>query len=120
MRDPQLSRGEIPMEPAAEAKLTTCSRMRFHIGGFFCTMSGICPLAPFDFRVEFGFVGLVIFNTLLAFIIAIPYTVIAFGIAYAAKGRKKVRNWNAVSQWFCGVAVIASFLTESALTVRSC
>jgi len=81
------------MESAAKVKLTAWSRFRFYAGGFLCLLGGIA-IAPDAFRGSVGFIGA-----------AITYAVIAFGIAYAAKGRKNVRDWNAVSQWFFWTAL---------------
>lgn len=84
------------MESAAKVRLTRWSRFRFYAGGFFCLLGGIA-ITPDAFRGDVGFISA-----------AILYAVIAFGIAYAAKGRKRVRDWNAASQWFFWAALIAS------------
>lgn len=84
------------MESAAKARLTAWSRFRFYAGGFFCLIGGI-SVSPNAFHGDVGFIGA-----------AITFGLVAFGIAYAARGRKKVRNWNAVAQWFFWAALIAS------------
>jgi hypothetical protein len=88
------------MESAAKVRLTAWSRFRFYAGGFFCLMGGI-SVTPNAFRGDVGFIGAAIF-----------YAVIAFGVAYAAKGRKKVRDWNAVAQWFFWAALILAGLSH--------
>jgi hypothetical protein len=87
----------MPMESTAKIRLTGWSRFRFYAGGFFCLLGGI-SISPNAFRGDIG--GL--FGGTLG------YAFIAFGIAYAVKGRKRVRDWNAVSQWFFWAALIAS------------
>ena len=91
------------MESTAKAPLTAWSRFRFYAGGFFCLLGGI-SITPNAFRGDIGgiFGG------------AIVYALVALGIAYAAKGRKKLRDWNAVSQWFFWIALILPALTYSA------
>lgn len=37
---------------------------------------------------------------------ALGGALVTFGIAYAIRGRKKVRNWNSVSQWFFWLSLI--------------
>ncbi len=85
------------MESAAKVGLTTWSRFRFYAGGFFCLLGGI-TMTPAAFRGDVGgiFGG------------ALFYALAAFGISYVARGRKKLRDWNAVAQWFFWAALIAS------------
>jgi hypothetical protein len=94
-RNPLVSTGEMLMESAAKIRLTTWSRFRFYAGGFFLLLYGISN-NPHAFRGDIS-------GTLGG---ALGGALVTFGIAYAIRGRKKVRNWNSVSQWFFWLSLI--------------
>jgi hypothetical protein len=85
------------------AILTAWSRFRFYAGGVFCLMGGFGNSLPYSLQGDIGWIAA-----------GIVYALAAFGFAYAVRGRKKVRNWNAVAQWFFWISLILPGLIYSA------
>ncbi len=89
------------MDAGQQTPLTAWSIFRFCAGGLFCLMGGL-SITPAGINDIGGILGG-----------AIGIALIACGVAYAARGRKKVRNWNAFAQWFFWVTLILPALVYS-------